>query len=110
MTLDSKARRLRAKQVGMLMQAYRRAYSENGEAKRLSQEGLLNLMGEADSRYLDSYDRSTVARWESGDIRPNRERLEVFGRALDLSPVEIDGLISLASSSRTMLVLMKLRA
>ena len=53
-------------------------------------------MGEADSRYLDRYDRSTVARWESGDIRPNRERLEVFGRALDLSPVEIDGLISLA--------------
>ena len=97
MTLDPESRRLRAKQVGMLMQAYRRAYSENGEAKRLSQEGLLNLMGEADSRYLDSYDRSTVARWESGDIRPNRERLEVFGRALDLSPVEIDGLISLAS-------------
>ena len=96
MTLDSKARRLRAKQVGMLMQAYRRAYSENGEAKRLSQEGLLNLMGEADSRYLDSYDRSTVARWESGDIRPNRERLDAFGRALDLSPIEIDGLISLA--------------
>ena len=96
MTLDPESRRLRAKQVGMLMQAYRRAYSANGKAKRLSQEGLLNLMGEADSRYLDRYDRSTVARWESGDIRPNRERLEVFGRALDLSPVEIDGLISLA--------------
>ena len=78
------------------MQAYRRAYSENGEAKRLSQEGLLNLMGEADSKYLDRYDRSTVARWESGEIRPNRERLEVFGQALDLSPIEIDGLISLA--------------
>ena len=96
MTLDSEARRLRAKQVGMLMQAYRRSYSENGEAKRLSQEGLLNLMGEADSKYLDRYDRSTVARWESGEIRPNRERLEVFGLALDLSPIEIDGLISLA--------------
>ena len=80
----------------MLMQAYRRAYSANGEAKRLSQEGLLLLMGEADSRYLDSYDRSTVARWESGDINPNRERLEVFGSALDLSPTEIDGMIRLA--------------
>ena len=80
----------------MLMQAYRRAYSANGKSKRLSQEGLLLLMGEADSRYLDSYDRSTVARWESGEIRPNRERLEVFGRALDLSPTEIDGMISLA--------------
>ena len=94
--LDAESRRLRAKQVGMLMQAYRRAYSANGKAKRLSQEGLLNLMGEVDSRYLDRYDRSTVARWESGDIRPNRERLEVFGQALDLSPIEIDGLISLA--------------
>ena len=80
----------------MLMQAYRRAYSANGEAKRLSQEGLLLLMGEADSRYLDSYDRSTVARWESGDIGPNRKRLEVFGRALDLLPAEIEGLIRLA--------------
>ena len=96
MALDPDARRLRAKQVGMLMQAYRRAYSANGKAKRLSQEGLLNLMGEVDSKYLDRYDRSTVARWESGEIRPNRERLEVFGLALDLSPIEIDGLISLA--------------
>ena len=80
----------------MLMQAYRRAYSGNGKSKRLSQEGLLLLMGEADSRYLDSYDRSTVARWSSGDIGPNRERLEVFGIALDLSPAEIEGLIRLA--------------
>ena len=96
MALDPDARRLRAKQVGMLMQAYRRAYSANGKAKRLSQEGLLNLMGEVDSRYLDSYDRSTVARWESGDIGPNRGRLEVFGIALDLSPAEIEGLIRLA--------------
>ena len=96
MALDPEARRLRAKQVGLLMQAYRRAYSAKGKAKRLSQEGLLLLMGEADSKYLDRYDRSTVARWESGEIRPNRERIEVFGRALDLSPIEIDGLISLA--------------
>ena len=94
--LDTESRRLRAKQVGMLMQAYRRAYSANGKAKRISQEGLLDLMGEADSKYLDRYDRSTVARWESGEIRPNRERIEVFGRALDLSLTEIDGLISLA--------------
>ena len=45
MTIDPESRRLRAKQVGMLMQAYRRAYSANGEGKRLSQEGLLNLIG-----------------------------------------------------------------
>ena len=96
MVLDPEARRLRAKQVGMLMQAYRRAYSAKGNTKRLSQEGLLLLMGEKDSKYLDRYDRSTVARWESGEIRPNRERLEVFGRALNLSPIEIEGMTRLA--------------
>ena len=42
---DPESRRLGAKQVGMLMQAHRRAYPENGEGKRLSQEGLLNLIG-----------------------------------------------------------------
>ena len=35
-------------------------------------------------------------RWESGATRPTRERLEVFGRALDLSPTEIEGLVLLA--------------
>ena len=36
------------------------------------------------------------SRWESGATRPSRERLEVFGRALNLSQPEIDGLVSLA--------------
>ena len=97
MTLDNTSiRRLRAKQVGMLMQAYRRAYQAEGRSSRLSQEGLLRLMGQVDPKYSDRYDHSTVARWESGATRPTRDRLEVFGNALSLSPPEIDGLIGLA--------------
>ena len=69
----------------MLMRAYRHAYSWGGGAKVLSQNGLLDLMANVDSRYSGRYDHSAVARWESGAIRPTRERLEVFGRALDLS-------------------------
>ena len=89
-------RRARARQVGMLLQGYRRAHRGEGQGGRLSQEGVLKLMGAVDARYLDSYDRSTVARWESGEILPNRERLDVFGKALNLSAVEIEGLIALA--------------
>ena len=96
MALDAEAQRLRAKQVGMLMRAYRHAHPLQGGAKRLSQSGLLDLMAQEDSRYSDRHDHSTVARWESGATRPTRERLEVFGRALSLPAAEIDGLISLA--------------
>ena len=40
--------------------------------------------------------RSTVARWESGTTLPTRERVEVYGEALNLSPAEKEGLIRLA--------------
>ena len=96
MALDTAARRLRAKQVGMLMQSYRRAYQLEGRTGRLSQEGLLRLMGQVDSKYSDRYDHSTVARWESGATRPTRDRLQVFGMALSLSTTEIEGMVSLA--------------
>ena len=96
MDVGPEIRRTRAKQLGMLMQAYRRDYAVEGQTGRLSQEGLLRLMGQADPRYRDRYDRSTVARWESGEIRPTKERIEVFGRALNLSSIEVEGLISLA--------------
>ena len=78
------------------MKAYRRAHAAGGTGRPLSQEGLLSLMGQVDSRYLGRYDRSTVSRWESGEIRPTVERIEVFARTLELSPTEVDGLISLA--------------
>ena len=96
MPLDPASRRLRAKQVGMLMQAYRHAYDMDGRRNRLSQEGLLRLMGQVDPMYLERYNHSTVARWESGATRPNRERLEVFGKALNLTVTEIQGLVWLA--------------
>ena len=78
------------------MKAYRRAHAAGGTGRPLSQEGLLSLMGQVDSRYLGRYDRSTVSRWESGEIRPTVERIDVFARALELSLTEVDGLISLA--------------
>ena len=96
MALDAESQRLRAKQVGMLMRAYRHSYRQEAGARRLSQNGLLDLMAKVDSSYAGRHDHSTVVRWESGAIRPTRERLEVFGRALSLSPTEVDGLISLA--------------
>ena len=80
----------------MLMRAYRQSHAPQDGARRLSQNGLLDLMAQVDSSYSGRYDHSTVARWESGAIRPTMERLEVFGLALGLSPAEIDGLISLA--------------
>ena len=96
MALDAESQRLRAKQVGMLMRAYRHSYRQEAGAKRLSQNGLLDLMAQVDSSYAGRHDHSTVVRWESGAIRPTRERLLVFGQALSLSPTEVDGLISLA--------------
>ena len=96
MAKDSESRRWRAKQVGMLMRAYRQAYRIRGRAGRLSQIGLLDLMGQVDEKYSEVHGHSTVARWESGTTNPSRERIEVFGRALNLSPAEIEGLMRLA--------------
>ena len=78
------------------MQAYRHSYETDGRKSRLSQEGLLKLMGQVDPIYLERYNHSTVARWESGATRPTKERLEVFGRALSLSVAEVQGMIWLA--------------
>ena len=94
--MDPESRRLRSKQVGMLMRAYRLAFLVEGQARKLTQEGLLTLMAEVNPQYWERHDHSTVGRWESGATRPTKERLEVFGQALDLSAVEVDGLIRLA--------------
>ena len=53
-------------------------------------------MGRVDERYSELHSHSTVARWESGTTRPTRDRIEVFGQALNLSPAEIEGLMRLA--------------
>ena len=78
-----------------MMQGYRLERRGRARGGRLSQSGLLDLMAEIREEYRD-YSHSTVARWESGEILPSRERLEVFGAALELPRAEIDGLIALA--------------
>ena len=95
MALDVKTRRFRAKQVGRLKQSYRLKREGRGRGGRLSQSGLLSMVGGIKEEYAD-YSHSTVARWESGQILPTEERLETFGLALDLPRAEIDGLIALA--------------
>ncbi len=78
------------------MRAYRQARTSKSTGRRLSQNGLLDLMGQVDPKYLEKHDHSTVVRWESGATLPTKERLEVFGRALNLSRAEIRGLFALA--------------
>ena len=58
-----------------------------GRPGRLSQTGLLDLMGQVDEKYSELHGHSTVARWESGATNPSRDRIRVFGQALNLSPV-----------------------
>ena len=78
------------------MRAYRQAFRIRGRAGRLTQTGLLDLMGQVDEKYSELHGHSTVARWESGTTNPSRDRIEVFGKALNLSLAEIEGLMRLA--------------
>ncbi len=96
MGLEREDRRLRAAQVGMLMRAYRESFAQADGRKGLTQEELLVRMAEVDGQYGERYSHSTVSRWESGATRPTRQRLIAFGKALELSSVEVDGLITLA--------------
>ena len=94
---ESDYRKVRACQVGRLMLSYRLERKGRGRGGRLSQKGLLDLMGrvKGGGGYED-YSHSTVGRWESGEILPTKERLAVFGSALDLDQAEIHGLLALA--------------
>ena len=94
--LDPASRRIRAKQVGVLMRHFRGRYAPVGKKAHLSQEDLLDLMGQVDPVFLGTYDRSTVSKWENGIVLPNKHRLEVFGKALNLSADEIRELVRLA--------------
>ena len=94
--LERDAQRARAIQVGMLMRAYRESFLNRDGGRGLTQEELLRRMASVDSDYAQRYSHTTVSRWESGVTRPSRERLQVFGKALNLSRAEVAGLMSLA--------------
>lgn len=78
------------------MRAYRESFAGPDGRKGLTQEELLGRMADVDGEYGERYSHSTVSRWESGATRPTRQRLIAFGRALELSPVEVEGLLTLA--------------
>ena len=76
MAKDTESRRWRAKQVGMLMRAYRRSYRMQGRDGRLSQSGLLDLMG----RWMRAYQLSNQHQklrysWEVELDNPVNDRL-----------------------------------
>ena len=54
-----------------MMRAYRLSFRTEGRTGRLSQSGLLDLMGQVDEKYWELHGHSTVARWESGDYTSN---------------------------------------
>ena len=78
------------------MRSYRETFSPGGRRRGLTQEALLERMGSVDSDYAERYSHATVSRWESGGTRPTLQRLKVFGEALNLSRIEVAGLILLA--------------
>ncbi len=80
--------------VGRLIRSYRDDARRNG--RRLSQEGLLDLMVERGEEYAANLDRSSVSRWESGARLAPREFLVAFGRSLRVPEPEMDRVLSLA--------------
>ena len=89
--------RIRARQVGLVMKAYRESFPREKGGRGISQAEMLRRMTEADPSYGRRMSHSTVSRWESGYYRaPTVHRLETFGKALNLSETEIEGLILMA--------------
>ena len=83
-------------QVGMLMRAYRELFPREDGRQGITQRELLQRMSAVDESYDMTSSHGTVSRWESGDTTPTVERLVVFGRALNLTSAEVEGLILLA--------------
>ena len=80
--------------VGRLIRSYRDDVRSNG--RRLSQDGLLDLMVERGEEYAADLDRSSVSRWESGARLAPREFVIAFGRSLKVPKPEMDRMLSLA--------------
>ena len=81
-------------QVGRLIRSYRDDARRNG--RRLSQEGLLDLMVERGEESAADLDRSSISRWESGARLAPREFLVAFGRSLRVPEPEMDRMLGLA--------------
>lgn len=83
-------------QVGMMMRSYRESFVKEDGRRGITQSELLRRMAVQDPYFDMRGSHGTVSRWESGQTTPTVERLEAFGRALNLSDEEIEGLILLA--------------
>ena len=95
-------RRVRAAQVGALLRWHRQNFRREDGRLGLSQAEVLGRMAplSADERIVPA-DTSSWSRMETGVTTTTHERLELFGRALNLSSVEIDGLVVLAGFEPT---------
>ena len=92
----------RAGQVGFVKRAYRDVFVHEDGRRGLTQDELLRRMGQVDPSYARRYSHATVSRWETGATRPLADRLQVFGTALGLSGVEVEGLLAMAGLSTTL--------
>ena len=80
--------------VGRLIRSYRDDMKPNG--RRLSQEGLIDLMAARGEECTADLDRSTLSRWETGTRLAPREFLAALGRVCDIPQHDMDRLMSLA--------------
>ena len=80
--------------VGRLIRSYRDDSRHNG--RRLSQDGLIDLMLERGEEYATSLDRSRISRWENGTRTAPREFLVAFGRVLNVPKAEMDGILAIS--------------
>ena len=99
LSVKERREQIRAGQAGFLMKTYRESFEKEDGRVGLSQTELLHRMGEINPQYKSIRSHGTVSRWETGESIPTTERIETYGRALNLSELEIDGLILLAGLS-----------
>ena len=83
-------------QVGFVMKAYRESFPRKDGRRGISQGDLLHRMTSSDPDYARRSSHSAVSKWESGGTPSTVKRLEAFGKAMNLSETEVEGLIMLA--------------
>ena len=80
--------------VGRIIRSYREDGKRNG--RRLSQEGLIDLMAERGESYAVRLDRSSISHWERGARLAPREFLIALGRTFDIPQDEMDRILGFA--------------